>query len=248
MVPVITNKYPKASWIIAKDNSQTDIPINPRFSEFGEKIRDNVANPWMGTLAHRKKEGRTLYRQCIAHEEEHRKPAKAKDLVVLVHPFFTPLSNAEWLNGNIRAEADNYLVKIQQLIDQLPRDKADLVVFETTYHYAAATSFILERGEINGVLFTESNKGSLIRSSDLTKRFNPKRIFVAGAYAEKCLGASVVELVSAFPYVDAIALKDLIVSPPEEAVSIVPDKASIQKTFGTMPPTMGVSDLLYLLS
>jgi len=56
-----------------------------------------------------------------------------------------------------------------------------LVILDTIHHYAAATSLLLERGQIDAIIFTLHDDGYPVIPSEL-EQFSEKDIYVGGCY------------------------------------------------------------------
>lgn len=125
-----------------------------------------------------------LFEEAQAHALAYNKPIQAENIIALTHPFHLHLSNTSELDTPLkRREADHYLNKLLGLLElNLPKEKVGIVVLECLYHYAAATSLLLESGLIDRVVFTEAHSGEIKTTFEFDPTFTGKQIFVGGGY------------------------------------------------------------------
>jgi len=167
-------------------------------------------------------EGRAFLKDCLAHRDSFAKPLDAPNVVVLVHPFYTWLSNFNYIHeGSSEKDLDTYTQRLLSLLrGPINRRELDIVAFETTYHYSAFSSRLLEQGELDAVFFTENDRGELLDRKD-AKRFKGKRIYLAGGYNDRCLCKSGERLKTIVDESNLFVVSDLVVRAPYERDDIL---------------------------
>lgn len=207
----------------ATNNSGSPV-FNGRFLQFRANIEDNLRNRVGNRMYNGSVESEVL-KFCMEHAKAYEKPLNGKDAVVLVHPFYLHLSHMQYLaSDSVKRDAEVYADNLMKLLkSNLPRDRLNLVVLETAYHYAAATSLLLENGLVDRVVFTEYDSGSVLDGKDIDE-LKDKRVFFGGGYNYRCLSSGIDDIKDAGAK-ELWAIKDLCLnSPQDERKTLWPGK------------------------
>jgi len=184
------------------ENNGDSIP-NIYFEEFADHISINlIRRKSTGGKDYSEGPDKTLLALCRNHSIEYQKPyGDEKSTVILTHPFYLYSTHIDKIdNDNLKKEAEEYLdtlFNFLNLIQDLNLDgpKVSVVVLETIHHYTASTSFLLEEGLIDQVIFTEYDHGYPLDTNELI-RFRGNNIFFGGGYNgnNRCLPQSIKEM------------------------------------------------------
>jgi hypothetical protein len=196
-----------------KDHITLNLRIKDRYvlseicSKTGLKISvDEIDNYSKGPYS-------VLYAECREHAEKYSKPLTSPNLVVVVHPFYSQLCDMKAIvERGLERNISRYRDNLMNLLKEFPRDRANLVFFETIHHYAAATSLFLEAGMVDNVLFTQFDDGLLVNTDDL-EGLEDKTFYLAGGYNGFCLKKAAYSLKSKVTTDQVWAVEDVIVSP-----------------------------------
>jgi len=186
-------------------------------ADFERRYRDRKGSPCGDKYQH--SPDRELLELCREHADRYNKSLTADNVLILVHPFYLSLTHMPNLNQETEKEYQGYLNKLFNLLQsEFDRSKLGIIVFETAYHYAAATSLLLESGLADLAVFTQYDSGYFVRNSDLSY-LEDKSFFFAGGYNGQCL-ASAIENVQAIDFrkkegfSEVWAVRDLVLNNP----------------------------------
>ncbi len=203
--------YKQVREITQKGNSGI---INPYFKEFKPDIIKNIEKRTCGSRNYRLPHEVPLLERCAYHASSHAKPLTKKDTVILVHPFYMHLSNWKGVvRKNNEEEAKTYLQKVLTLLQsQKVAKKVNRVVFETVHHYTSMTSFLVEQGFIDRVLFTQYDNGTLLFPQEVDRVKNT-HLFFGGGYVKSCLKSGIDECVDRnIPHEQLHAISDICIN------------------------------------
>ena len=185
-------------------NDKTTIPFNDYFEQHGELIRllcrDRKAKKYKN-IEFRHKDlfiGYPLdafYDECLIHRSgivgEPHKANKGKKALIMVHPFFTALTNWDLIeeqgSEGINA-ATNYLENVKRTLTYFKDKKeVDVILVESPEHYAAFSSLLVEDGRFTNIAFTEFSNGNPLEHEGLRNLESYEQVYVAGGEVKVCL-------------------------------------------------------------
>jgi len=138
--------------------------------------------------------GKEFLEQCKEHRKQFAKPKDTKHVITLVHPLYTWLEEYNTLSKPQLRDLQAYTEELTSLLEApLDRSRVEIVALETTYHYAAMTSLLLEAGKIDDVIFTENDMGLFLRDEG-KKRFHKREALLGGGYLGRCLKSACWEI------------------------------------------------------
>jgi hypothetical protein len=114
-------------------------------------------------------------------------------------------------------DAEKYLdtlIKFLQMNQE--NSQVDVVILDTIYHYAAASSLWLEAGMVKDVIFTEYDGGAPIVLNEFG-RFIEKQILFGGGYNGLCLANSIDCALYFMPSDNIWAIRDLVFRNPRDS-------------------------------
>jgi hypothetical protein len=153
--------------------------LNGRFSKYSAEIRHSISSktPLPGYLS-------GLARK---HLGKYNRATGADSAVVMVHPFYLFLAHGYAIDSDEkRGVADSYLRRLMDMV-RMPRgEKTEMVFLDSPASYLSASSLLLERGEIDRVIFTREGSGLL---DDLASAMylDGTDMFAGGMYNRQCL-------------------------------------------------------------
>lgn len=169
-------------------------------------------------LRYRENPWKELYEECQRHAEEHNKTElNSEAVLVLVHPLYLFLTHWNALKNEQMSEAERYLQTFKRVIKDTPSAKLAKVVLDTTDHYAAATSSLLEEGLIDQVILTEFDTGRVMDKKKL-KKLSDREVYVSGGYNHHCLSSSLGEIVAEIGEEKVRVVGDLVLSSPGDGM------------------------------
>jgi len=155
-----------------------------------------------------------LLERCVAHADRFARRRTADNVLLLVHPFYLPLTDAALLTAATERDAVAYLGGLLRALEKAPRDNLAIVLFDTPHHYAAATSLLQESGLVDDTLFTVFDEGEPL----LPRAFSPydgKRFFLCGGYNGRCLNDAVKALRVTTD--ELFVLQDIVIGSPKDS-------------------------------
>jgi len=249
---MILHYHPQLKELFRGNNPNSDVALNKSFADWQTLIERElkVRCGWKENYDSNEEE-KALFRYAQEHRRHFQQDITANEVLVLVHPLYLPLTHMHLLKTNQQREEVN--VYLRQLLDILERVKEkqqqQVVILETLYHYAAATSLFLENGLVGGTVFTEYDSGRLYPTDNL-KRIKQKKLFVGGAYNRCCLKKGLKEIETVTTGEDMMVIPEFIFDHPEDAErstlksqQVIFDNGSIQ---GIIPPKrhLSIEDLI----
>ncbi|MBI2102933.1 hypothetical protein HYT55_03785 [Candidatus Woesearchaeota archaeon] len=213
------------------------VVLNQTFAKWEDLIAENMhSRKHSARYKYFGEEDRGLFKAVEKHLFQYRFPVAQENIVLLVHPFYLPMTNAPQLRGleELQEETDAYLKRLINFFHWLQRTKtAGSVVLETLHHYAAATSLLLEQGLLDSALISEYNTGMPIDSREFN-RFKGKRIFAGGGYNDGCLRPVLETLLREYS-VDLYVIHDLTIEPPSRMDDSIHPKTVYTSSRNTLP-------------
>ncbi len=207
--------------LLGGNNSDSNIALNRHFTDWQTTIEDNlkVRCSWKTNYDFDEEE-KALFRYAREHREHFQQRITADEVLVLVHPLYLPLTHMHLLKTDQQQEEVN--TYLEQLLDVLERVKQkkqqQVVVLETLYHYAAATSLLMENGLASGIVFTLYDRGKL-HSTDNLETVRQKKLFVGGAYNDCCFSKGLEEIGTVTSGENIRVIPEFIFDHPEDAKS-----------------------------
>ncbi|MBS3169896.1 hypothetical protein J4210_05410 [Candidatus Woesearchaeota archaeon] len=191
----MTHYYPKLGEILRGTNGGSKVVLNQHFVDWQERIEDHLKFRRRDKRYYHDDDNETaLFRYAQEHQDHYGKALSGQEALVLIHPLYLPLSHPYLLKEKKhQTEAEDYLHTLLQFL-QKRKQKEDkdvgVILFDTLYHYTAASSLLLEQGLVDVVLFTLYDEGALYRNEDIHS-LNRKTVFAGGAYNGKCFSAGI---------------------------------------------------------
>ncbi len=208
---------PNLREILQATNQNEGVVLNEHFADWEEHINSYLKNrgEHSALYTYTSAGDKELFQKAQEHVEQHRQTSESKNAVVIVHPFYLPLTDRSTLAGvdKFQQQCDAYLERLVHFL-HWQKENADtrVILFETLHHYAAASSLLLERRLVDDVLFTHYDTGKLLQEQQ-NQQFGNKTLYVGGGYNDGCLLAALCDLIP-LPPKEIYALKDLIIDPP----------------------------------
>ena len=214
---------------LLSNNHPNELVLNHYFDDYAMHIAHNVRTlKPAGGKDYREGKDRDLLGLCRQHSQAYARHLEGDSTIVITHPFYLHLSHMQDIETvNTRKEVQNYLERILEMV-RMERDRqaVNMVALDTIHHYAATTSLLLEKGEIDRVIFTRYNQGIVLDKDELAD-FADHDIFICGGYDGFCL-TQAIENFNEFVSQDRIwAIRDVsIASPKWNRKSLVLDTVS----------------------
>lgn len=174
-------------------------------------------------------EYRELFDACKEHMAKHARPIEGNVVVMVTHPFYLFLSHMNYVSSlELQTEADEYWNRLMNVFEGgLCAYGVGIVAFETIHHYAAATSLLLENGQIDRVFFTQFDKGYLAEQDGFGE-LKDKQFYIGGSYNGHCYRGSCEEVYKMASSDDKIwAIRDLVIDHPAEFDSVIDPKENM---------------------
>lgn len=213
--------------ILQATNPNFGVVLNAHFADWEEHVADCLKNREKQSVFYRYTSAtdKDLFKQAQEHVEQHCQTTESDNAVVIVHPFYLPLTDKSTLAGveEFQTECDAYLERLVGFL-QWQKEEADttVILFETLHHYAAASSLLLERGLVDDVLFTYYDTGKLLQI-DQNEQFRNKALYVGGGYNDGCLLGALSDLIPRSSK-RIYAIQDLIIEPPSRMINSIHPK------------------------
>ena len=209
-----------------------DSVFNKHFSEWTENIEWNLrARLAAGGVGYENGEDSILYEECEKHAGKYQKTLEAKSIVVVVHPFYLPLSHTRFLKTSEDLhEVKLYMNRFVGLLESnVAGNDVGFVLLETIHHYAAATSLLLERGLVDAVVFTLHDDGYPVRPADL-EQFQGKPVYFCGGYFRGGCLSRLIGMIRNMPVPDErlFVIRDLILNTPRGS-HLIPTTEDFEK-------------------
>lgn len=135
--------------------------------------------------------GGRLLKSCQEHLGRHKRQVESDNVLMLTHPLFCGIEGmCIFENRIVQGDLKSYHDKLFELLESRKRDKLGVVVLENFNHYAKSTSFLLEKGWVDDVIFTEDVYGTPLDSNDFAP-YVGRNIFFGGGYDGRCLLSSI---------------------------------------------------------
>ncbi len=235
-------------------NNGSSVLLNSNFRNWERHVASVVLDRGIyGSGKYREKPDSDILEGALGHIQKYQKPLNAPNIITLTHPFYAIFSHLNEIRPR-KVYADffrEYGQLIRNLLINRPfGDKANLVIFETLHHYAAATSRLLEEGLIDAVFLTEWDTGYLLESKDLDP-LKDRTFFSGGAYYNKCLWASLTELNKAVTDKSKLhVVKELVAKSPQDGhFSLsVSDEDLVSRSPDSKNRVVSVAEMYGLLS
>lgn len=187
----MTHYHPKLGEILHGTNNGSEVAINHHFADWQEVIEDDLRRRkrWKSGYQDSEEEKR-LFRFAREHRDHYGKAPIGGEVLVLIHPLYLPLTNMHYVKKEEhKTETEDYLHTLLRFLGKMKekRDKdASVILFDTLYHYAAASSLLLERGLVDTMVFTRYDHGDFYEGEDVELGLKRKTIFAGGAYNGRC--------------------------------------------------------------
>ena len=201
--------------IIPNNNSKYRV-FNKEFKDWESHIdyhirkRDDYENDYTS-----KKDARLL-KLAKEHAFAYEKSTEAPSWITLTHPFYVFLTHGSELKSpGVKADARSYLDVLTNLLtSDICRDRANIVIFETLHHYAAATSRLLEQGLVDKVVFTHYDTGHVLDCRELKK--GNQDYYSGGGYNGRCFKHSLSSMKNVVDTDQISIVTDLVIDSPED--------------------------------
>jgi len=219
---MVKSYNPDLRKILQATNPNRGVVLNAQFAKWEEHVADCLKNREKQSIFYRYTSAadKDLFKQAQEHVEQHRQESESDNAVVIVHPFYLPLTDKSKLAcvDEFQTECNRYLERLVNFF-RWQKEEADttVVLFETLHHYAAASSLLLEQGLVDDVLFTYYDTGTLL-NRDQNGQFRNKTIYAGGGYNDGCLLAALCDFV-ALPPTELYAIQDLTIEPPSRMIN-----------------------------
>jgi hypothetical protein len=215
---------------------------NPYFFEWKEHIEECLKNRInQNSQRYESDIEKSLLFECISHSKKNNTNLNNPSSIVLVHPFYLFLSGQNFLKyPNTISDADNYLKSLKKLINNVNRDKYDIILLDTIHHYASTSSLLLEKNLVSKVVFTEFDNGLPLEKKDVKDLFSKKNYF-AGSYNYLCFSDSLEFFYNHVFYNDIFVIPDSIINSPLEYKKRIKPKFISAKRYGNVPSSKYVS-------
>ncbi len=229
--------HPNLREILQATNRNEGVVLNKEFADWEEHIAGRLKKRRDRSIFYKytSTEDKELFQKAQEHVEYYHQTIESDNAVIIVHPFYLPLTDKSTLTGveQFQQECDAYLERLVNFL-QWQKENADtkVVLFETLHHYAATSSLLLERGLVDDVLFTYFDTGTLLQR-DQNEQFCNKTLYVGGGYNDGCLLGALWDIVPLPPRV-LYAIKELTIEPPSRMKDSIHPKDvywSYKKTF-----------------
>ena len=203
-------------------NSDNPLVLNRNFGKWNDYLAvDLKERPECSEDRYTRGKERELLKECQDHADYHNRPIHARNVAVLVHPFYLALTEMDQVDSDVKREqAKEYLDNLGILLNSR-RDRRSIqtVALETAHHYAAATSLLLEHGLIDRVVFTEYDRGKPLNSTDISD-LSGRKIFMAGGYLGRCFRHAYNALNIVLPESNILGIRDLIINSPRDSSTL----------------------------
>ena len=197
------------------NNNGNDLVLNKNFSQWDDII-DMDLRMHCG-VNYERGLAKELMQSCNKHKKRFERKTEARNIIVLVHPFYLHLTHMEELgNEQVKKEADDYLKTLMNFL-KLARDRSKLGIaaFETPHHYAAATSLLLEEGLIDKVVFTEFDRGIPLKIHELDE-FRNHFTYFGGMYNRLCLSTAIRMMQTTSSLAQVLVIPELVLDSPQD--------------------------------
>ncbi len=210
---------PNLREILQATNPNQGVVLNRQFAEWEEHLADHLVNRLNHSTLYTYNlgEDKKLFQQAQEHVEHHRQTIESNNTVIIIHPFYLPLSHKSILDGReeLQKESDTYLERLVNFLHWRKEEaRSRVVLFETLHHYAIGSSLLLEQGLVDDVLFTYYETGKLLQE-DQNKQFKDNTVYTGGGYNYGCLLAALGDLI-VLPVRESYAIMDLTVEHPDK--------------------------------
>jgi hypothetical protein len=146
---------------VGLSNSATFIAMNPYFDTFAKHIFRNLSACLPADPEYTSAANRALYESCQVHAKDNStKPLHGEKTLYLVHPFYLHLRHMAQLSKRASVQAKQFMDTLFELI-HISKDvnSLDVVLVDTIHAYAAYSSLLLENDLVDGVIFTQDDRG-----------------------------------------------------------------------------------------
>lgn len=204
---------------LPSNNDTSDVVLNRFFSDWNKPIESNIKGPCEDGNEHYERDPELLA-AGKAHLATRNSVINQDKVIMLTHPVYLHLTHMDELTDATKKDADKYFEKLMYLFEQKKEDgRIKIIVLDTLYHYAAASSLLLESGLVDKVILTQNDSGKLLNSNDLGRDSN-RCVFAGGGYAGKretrCLDESMKEIRAAYSPKHIWAIADLCIASPQD--------------------------------
>ncbi len=211
--------HPKLKELLNGNNPNSNVAINKSFSDWQTRIeKDLKSRESFKRNYDKNEEEKAFFHFAQEHRQHFQQEISAEEVLVLVHPLYLPLTHMHLLKtAQQRKEVDDYLKKLPEILERVKqKQQQQVLVMDTLYHYAAATSLLLENGLVNGTVFTQYDNGRLYDTEQL-KTIRQKKLFVSGAYNDRCLKHGLERIAEITSGEKIRVVPELVFDHPEEA-------------------------------
>lgn len=186
--------------------------LNPHFGDYQEHIHTELAESRISGVLNRMREHHktatlkdvdnyrygehnALLKACQEHRNKLEKPLNKDNVLLIAHPFYLFLGEYFIIDPCDRKDAEKYKQNLLKVFSpDFPRDRINLVLFETAHHYAAASSLLLEEGLVDKVFFTSYGSGKLLESEwEHFIAYGNRKFFIGGSYNGLCITGSFIQ-------------------------------------------------------
>jgi len=214
---MISCQDPQLREMLPTTNSSGTAVLNSEFSDYDEYVSRSIeCQTYEGDEEIKEK----LLRLCQDHTRDYSRPISNEDLLVLIHPLYMHLRDRKEIRDMFpkdRKSVEKYLDDLFKVFKSGERRGVDILIVEDPRDYASATSLLLEKGLVNGVLFTEEDYGYLAKGEDLLIPHD-KNIFIGGGYNGRCLSSFIRYYLELIGHKRILAIRDLVVNKPRDVM------------------------------
>ena len=213
--------------ILSTNNDNDCVDFNGNFSSWRSTIESRLRGLSDSDYFYESSSNRRLLAACRDHASAFQKDKRGENAILFVHPLYLHLTHMHELDTpGFREEADDYLNKFFSLINLNGERNVNFVLLDTAHHYAAASSLLMESGLVDRIIFTESNRGNPLDTSEI-QTVGSADLFFVGGYNGRCLTSAIKSARNYFPEQRVWAIADLVLdSPQDRCDSLIPSSVS----------------------
>lgn len=202
------------------------IVVNKEFAKWQGEIERRIWFPDTCRDDYSDSTGAEIFKVAKEHVKTYRKLTNAPAWITLTHPLYVFLTHGEELKKEIIIDdANKYASNLMDLLTAgIPREKANIILIETAYHYAAATSRMLEQGLVDDVFFTLHDSGYMMNTEEFST--NPT-YFCAGSYSNLCFRQTLKEIMERVEHDRVNVISGLVIETPKSVNGLFPESIKL---------------------